>query len=162
MWASRGGSGAIRDHRHLLNAWWELSVGDLSGRCPHTRVGLPTDPEGKGTDSSWLMWTPSSPHFTLRLTTSATPIRQKSDPAPSLPLRKRNHHPHHLRPVVPFRKRAGLLPLRPDQPARCLPYPAQSLTVQPPGALLYPAHRGFLLTLGESFGGPEESLRSPR
>src|SRR5829696_4563854 len=93
MWASRGGSGAIRDHRHLLDAWWELSVGNLSGRCPHTRVGLPTDPEGKGTDSSWLMWTPSSPHFTLRLTTSATPIRQKSDPAPKPPSPKAKSSP---------------------------------------------------------------------
>jgi hypothetical protein len=35
-----------------LNAWCELSVEDLRGRCPFARVGLLTDPEGKGTDSS--------------------------------------------------------------------------------------------------------------
>src|SRR5918995_5687106 len=68
-----------------LNAWCELSVGNLSGRCPHARVGLPPDPLGKGTNSSWSMWTPSSPHSTLWLTTSATPILRKSDPAPKPP-----------------------------------------------------------------------------
>jgi DNA-binding NarL/FixJ family response regulator len=48
----------------VLNAWCELSIEDLRGRCPRTRVGLLTNPEGKGTDSSCLTWTPSSPHFT--------------------------------------------------------------------------------------------------
>src|SRR5215204_4666188 len=38
--------------RQRLNAWCELPAEDLSGRCPPIRVGLPTDPEGKGTDSS--------------------------------------------------------------------------------------------------------------
>src|SRR5215211_9220019 len=33
-----------------LNAWCELSARNLSERCPRTRVGLLTDPEGKGTD----------------------------------------------------------------------------------------------------------------
>ena len=145
-----------------LNAWCELPVGNLSGRCPPSRVGLLPVPEGKGTDSSWSMWTPSSPHFTLRSTTSATPIRQKATRPSSLPLRERDRHPHHLRPVVPLHQRAGLLPLRPGQPARCLPYPAQSLAIQPPGALPYPAHRGFLLAPGEPFGGPQVSLRGPR
>ena len=28
----------------LLNAWGELTVEDLSGRCPHVRVGLLPDP----------------------------------------------------------------------------------------------------------------------
>src|SRR5215210_424150 len=55
---------------YLLNAWCELSVRDLRGRCPRTRVGLLTDPEGKGTDSSWSTWTPSSPHSTSWRTTS--------------------------------------------------------------------------------------------
>ena len=36
-----------------LNAWCELPVEDLSERCPPTRVGLPTDPEGKGAELSW-------------------------------------------------------------------------------------------------------------
>ncbi|MGF1470283.1 MAG: hypothetical protein ACFB50_00900, partial [Rubrobacteraceae bacterium] len=48
----------------ILNVWCELSVRDLSGRCPRSKVGLLTDPEGKGTDSSCSTWTPSSPHFT--------------------------------------------------------------------------------------------------
>jgi cytochrome c-type biogenesis protein len=30
-----------------LNAWCELPVRNLSGRCPHSRVGLPPNPEGK-------------------------------------------------------------------------------------------------------------------
>ena len=59
-----------------LNAWCEIAGKDLSGRCPFARVGLLTDPEGKGTDSSWSMWTPSSLHFTLWSTTFATPTRQ--------------------------------------------------------------------------------------
>ena len=37
---------------HYLNAWCELHGEDLSGRCPHIRVGLPTSPEGKGADST--------------------------------------------------------------------------------------------------------------
>src|SRR5918993_1804191 len=62
---------------HLpLNAWCELSARNLRGRCPFARVGLLTDPQGKGTDSSWSIWTPSSLHFTLWWTTSATLIRQ--------------------------------------------------------------------------------------
>ena len=149
----------------LSNAWCELSVGDLCGRCPPSRgVGfLPPDPQRKGTDSLWLMWTPSSPHFTLRLMISATPIRQESEPAPKPPSPKAKSSPSPSSPAGPAsRQRAGLLPLRPEQPHRCLPYAAHSLTVQPPGALLYPAHGGFLLAPGESFGGPEESLRSPR
>src|SRR5215212_7844531 len=59
-----------------LNAWCELFGEDLRGRCPRTRVGLLTNPQGKGTDS-WSMWTPSSPHFTLWSTTSASLIRQR-------------------------------------------------------------------------------------
>jgi len=47
-----------------LNAWCELSVGNLSGRCPRSKVGLLTDPEGKEP-------TPHArrghlPHYTLR------------------------------------------------------------------------------------------------
>src|SRR5215203_6675792 len=49
---------------YRLNAWCELSGEYLRGRCPFARVGLPPDPEGKGTDSLCLTWTPSSPHFT--------------------------------------------------------------------------------------------------
>ena len=45
-------------------------------RAVGTINGLLTDPEGKGTDSSWSMWTPSSLHFTLWSTTFATPTRQ--------------------------------------------------------------------------------------
>src|SRR5215204_6583560 len=71
--------------RIRLNAWCELSGEDLRGRCPFARVGLLTDPQGKGTDSSWSMWTPSSPYSTLSQTTSATPIRQKRGPARSPP-----------------------------------------------------------------------------
>src|SRR5215218_2259217 len=68
-----------------LNAWCELFVEDLSGRCPHLRVSLPPDPKGKGTDSSCLTWTPSSPHFTLRSTTFASPVRRKRSPVPKPP-----------------------------------------------------------------------------
>src|SRR5215207_8635843 len=49
---------------YACNAWCELSFEDLRGRCPRTRVGLLTNPEGKGADSSCLTWTPSSLHFT--------------------------------------------------------------------------------------------------
>src|SRR5215216_1022663 len=49
----------------------------LSGRCPHPRVGLLPDPQGKGTELLCSMWTPSSPHCTLWSTTSATPIYQQ-------------------------------------------------------------------------------------
>src|SRR5215203_4232590 len=64
-----------------LNAWCELSLEDLSGRCPRTRVGLLTNPEGKGTDSSWLTWTPSSPHFTSWSTIFASLIEPyEADP----------------------------------------------------------------------------------
>ena len=124
-------------------------------RCPQTRVGLLPDPEGKGTDSSCSMWTPSSPHSTSWSTTSATPIRRKSEPGPQASLSESE--------VITlaifarwsrFREREGLLPLRPDQPARCLPYPARSLAVQPPGALLYGAHRGFRLAPGEDAREP--------
>src|SRR5215217_7132950 len=69
----------------LLNAWCELHGEDLSGRCPRSRVGLPPDPEGKGADSSWLTWTPSSPHFTLWSTTFASPARRKENPVPKPP-----------------------------------------------------------------------------
>ena len=69
----------------LLNAWCEFWVEDLSGRCPHSRVSLPPDPEGKGADSSCLTWTPSSPHFTSSQTTSATPNRQEEGPLPKPP-----------------------------------------------------------------------------
>src|SRR5215203_155140 len=65
----------------VLNAWCELSLEDLSGRCPRTRVGLLTNPEGKGTDSSWLTWTPSSPHFTSWSTIFASLIEPyEADP----------------------------------------------------------------------------------
>src|SRR5215208_54432 len=64
-----------------FNAWCELSLEDLSGRCPRTRVGLLTNPEGKGTDSSWLTWTPSSPHFTSWSTIFASLIEPyEADP----------------------------------------------------------------------------------
>jgi hypothetical protein len=36
-----------------LNAWCELPVENLSGRCSQTRVGLLPDPEGKGTELLW-------------------------------------------------------------------------------------------------------------
>src|SRR5215210_7723928 len=68
-----------------LNAWCEFWVEDLSGRCPHSRVSLPPDPEGKGADSSCLTWTPSSPHFTSSQTTSATPDHQEEGPVPKPP-----------------------------------------------------------------------------
>jgi hypothetical protein len=49
------GAGVIvRPTELRLNAWCELSVGTLSGRCPPFRVGLLPHPVGKGTDSSWL------------------------------------------------------------------------------------------------------------
>src|SRR5919112_1486582 len=50
-----------RETRHL-NAWCELGGEDLSGWCQRLRVGLPPDPQGKGTDSACSTWTPSSPH----------------------------------------------------------------------------------------------------
>jgi len=37
----------------LLNAWCELPVRNLSGRCPQTRVGLPTDPRREGAELLW-------------------------------------------------------------------------------------------------------------
>jgi hypothetical protein len=67
-----------------LNAWCELSLEDLRGRCPHSRVGLLPNPKGKGT-ALWSMWTPSSLHFTLWLTISATPIRQTQSLVRKLP-----------------------------------------------------------------------------
>jgi NTE family protein len=48
----------------FLNAWCELSVEDLSGRCPQIRVGLLPDPEGKGTDPNARCG--HLPHHTLR------------------------------------------------------------------------------------------------
>ena len=60
-----------------LNAWCELSSEKLRGRCPNSRVGLLPDPQGKGTYSSWSMWTPSSPHSTSWPTTFASPICQQ-------------------------------------------------------------------------------------
>src|SRR5215208_8510892 len=70
-----------REGEEYLNAWCELSLEDLSGRCPRTRVGLLTNPEGKGTDSSWLTWTPSSPHFTSWSTIFASLIEPyEADP----------------------------------------------------------------------------------
>jgi hypothetical protein len=83
---------------HPLNAWCELPVRNLSGRSPHSRVGLTPNPEGKGTYPSCSMWTPSSLHSTLRSTTSASPtlqkgsqdhthlsVRARSSPSPSSP-----------------------------------------------------------------------------
>src|SRR3954453_13196842 len=62
-----------------FNAWCELVVGSLSGRCPWIRVGLPnTNLQEKGTDSSCSTWTPSSLHSTSWWTTSATLIHQPS------------------------------------------------------------------------------------
>src|SRR5215203_185790 len=78
-------SNMLRAVAQALNAWCELSGEDLRGRCPFARVGLLTDPQRKGTDSSWSMWTPSSPYSTLSQTTSATPIRQKRGQARSPP-----------------------------------------------------------------------------
>src|SRR5215204_991227 len=88
--------------RIRLNAWCELSGEDLRGRCPFARVGLLTDPQGKGTDSSWSMWTPSSPYSTLSQTTSATPIRQKEVRPAALPLRGRGDYPGPLRSLGSF------------------------------------------------------------
>ena len=51
----------------------------------------------------------------------------KKRPGPQAPLRKRNHHLTIFAQPVPFQA-SGTLPLRPDQLARCLPYPAQPLT----------------------------------
>jgi predicted ATPase len=63
-----------------LKAWCELFGRKLSGRCPRIRVGLPIPiPEGKGTDSSWSMWTPSSPYSTSWSTTSASPVRKRNN-----------------------------------------------------------------------------------
>jgi magnesium transporter len=42
--------GIDEELKRYLNAWCELSVADLSGRCPRARVGLLPDPQGKGTD----------------------------------------------------------------------------------------------------------------
>src|SRR5215203_2117908 len=84
---------------NALNAWCELSVEELSGRCPRSRVGLLPDPTGKGTDSSCSTWTPSSPYSTLWSTTSASlrlpnsdaldhqppSARARSSPSPSSP-----------------------------------------------------------------------------
>jgi hypothetical protein len=97
-----GGGRSFRGHRSFhpflvkprkqrgvlaLNAWCELLERELSGRCPRIRVGLPIPiPEGKGTDSSWSMWTPSSPYSTSWSTTSASPVR------------KRNSTPDQMRP----------------------------------------------------------------
>src|ERR687896_2506895 len=62
-----------------FNAWCEFVGRKLSGRCPRIRVGLPIPiPEGKGTDSSWSVWTPSSPYSTSWSTTSASPVRKRN------------------------------------------------------------------------------------
>src|SRR5918994_5689816 len=90
-----------------LNAWCELPVGNLSGRCPPSRVGLLPDPQGKGTDSSCSTWTPSSPHSTLRWTTSATLNRQKSGPAPNPPSPKARSSPWPSSPGGPALPASG-------------------------------------------------------
>ena len=69
----------------LLNAWCGLSTRNMSGRCLRTKVGLPPDPEGKGTELLCSMWTPSSLHSTSSSTTSATPGRRKGGSAPGHP-----------------------------------------------------------------------------
>src|SRR3712207_5237074 len=99
LWQQRSFSST---HEISSNAWCELSVENLSGRCPRFRVGLLPDPEGKGT-GQWSIWTPSSPHFTSWWTTSASPIRRKGGLAlrpPSPP--ERGDRAGHLRPVGPL------------------------------------------------------------
>src|SRR3954451_23452108 len=72
--------------QRFLNAWCELVVGSLSGRCPWIRVSLPnTNLQEKGTDSSCSTLTPSSLHSTSWWTTSATLIHQQSALAQRLP-----------------------------------------------------------------------------
>src|SRR5829696_4773079 len=70
----------------LLDAWCELSIEDLRGRCPRTRVGLLTNPEGKGTDCSCSTWTPSSPHFTSSSMNFATLIKPNGADPVLMPL----------------------------------------------------------------------------
>ena len=111
----------------------------MSGRCPRTKVGLPPDPVGKGTDPC-SMWTPSSAHSTSSLMTSAAPTAPNSDaPAPRPPFpRARSSRNLRLHPMVEIRQRARLLPLRPEPSARCVPHPParpSQLSVQPARAL---------------------------
>ena len=71
-------------------------------------------------------------------------------PGPEASLcRERGHHPLYLRPLVEIRQRERLLPLRRGPSARCLPYPARPLPVQPPRALLCGGHRGDRRELGQ-------------
>src|SRR5215208_2209980 len=72
--------------QEVLNAWCELSIEDLRGRCPRTRVGLLTNPEGKGTDCSCSTWTPSSPHFTSSSMNFATLIKPNGADPVLMPL----------------------------------------------------------------------------
>src|SRR5215207_9073159 len=99
-------------YQATLNAWCELFGRNLSGRCPQIRVGLLTDPEGKGP-------TPYArcghlPHHTLRYGRRLQPLpaAKKAARSPSLPLRERGAYPGHLCPLEPFHQREGFLPLR--------------------------------------------------
>src|SRR5215211_3129202 len=95
-----------------LNAWCELFGQNLSGRCPQIRVGLLTNPEGKGPTPYARCGHP--PHHTLRYGRRLQPLpaAKKAARSPSLPLRERGAYPGHLCPLEPFHQREGFLPLR--------------------------------------------------
>src|SRR5215210_6190623 len=94
-WMSRSGK--------LLNAWCELQVEDLSGRCPRARVGLPPHPTGKGTDPHARFG--HLPHRTLRHRRRSLPVSELPTATPrttSLPLPERGNRPLYLRPLGPI------------------------------------------------------------
>jgi hypothetical protein len=135
----------------------------LSGRCPRSKVGLLPDPPGKGTDSSCSTWTPSSPHFTSRSTTFASPARRKVSPVPKPPSAQVKSSPSPSLRVGAASTARGTSTATPT-PSCGMPslLCARPLAVQPLGALLCPAHRGFRLAPGEpSHRGTKVPLAGP-
>src|SRR5215217_6994724 len=144
--------------RDLLNVWCALSMWELSGRCPRTRVGLLTDPEGKGTDPC-SMWTPSSPHFTSSWTTSARPIGRKGGPDLMLPSLKERSLPSPSLPASLGSRVRGTSTASPRAASEALSRRCQSVRSSP-AACAFPraTHRRGGLAPGADDGGPEGSL----
>lgn len=126
--------------RLLLNAWRELSVENLSGRCPRTGVGLPnTDPEGKGITMLDM------DTFLIILYVTVDDSRQsrppKRRPGPTRTLRKRGPHPGHLHPVIQVRQRTGFLPLRLAMAFQCVPNDSHERFQGTAGGVSIPEHQ---------------------
>ena len=147
----------------MANAWCELLVEDLSGRCPPIRVGLPTDPEGKGTEL--LMVDVDTFLTTLYVIADdfCQSRRPKKRPGPEASLSESE--------VItlaifarwsPVRQREGLLPLRRNQPARRLPHAANPPPVQPPVRSCTGLIEQIVLHLATLLGARECSLPGAR